>query len=136
MKWRRQASHLGRLTLWHNGRRATLLGSFILWHNGRRATQLGRFILWHNGHRASQLGRFILWHIGRRSRQLGRLTLWHQRPPKRLNDERFGRFSKHRSIVDPQQTLEICTLYQDSAKVQKMNALRRQNSRPQQTFER
>ena len=25
MKWRRQASHLGRFTLWHNGRRATQL---------------------------------------------------------------------------------------------------------------
>ena len=28
---------------------------------------------------------------------------------KLLKDERFGRFSKHRSIVDLQQTLEICT---------------------------
>ena len=32
-----------------------------------------------------------------------------------LKDERFERFSKHRSIVDLQQTLEICTLYEDSA---------------------
>ena len=38
-----------------------------------------------------------------------------QRPPKLLKDERFERFSKHRSIVDLQQTLEICTLYEDSA---------------------
>ena len=35
MKWRRRASHLGRFTLWHNGRRATQLGRFTLWHNGR-----------------------------------------------------------------------------------------------------
>ena len=38
-----------------------------------------------------------------------------RRSPKRLNDERFGRFSKHRSIVDPQQTLEICAFYEDSS---------------------
>ena len=57
-----------------------------------------------------------------------------QRPPKHLKDESFGRFSKHRSIVDLQQTLEICTPYEDSANFQKMNAL--QNSRPQQTCER
>ena len=37
IKWRRRASHLGRLTLWHNGRRATQLGKLNLWHNGRRA---------------------------------------------------------------------------------------------------
>ena len=37
IKWRRRASHLGRFTLWHNGRRATQLGKFNLWHNGRRA---------------------------------------------------------------------------------------------------
>ena len=43
----RQASHLGRFTLWHNGRPAR----FNLWRNGRRATQLGRFTLWHNGRR-------------------------------------------------------------------------------------
>ena len=59
-----------------------------------------------------------------------------QRLPKLLIDERFERFSKHRSIVDLQQTLEICTLYEDSANFFKMNALRRQNSRPKQTFER
>ena len=34
---------------------------------------------------------------------------------KRLKDECFGRFSKHRSRVALQQTLEICTLYDDSA---------------------
>ena len=32
-----------------------------------------------------------------------------------MKDERFERFIKHRSIVDLQQTLEICTLYEDSA---------------------
>ena len=34
---------------------------------------------------------------------------------KLLKDERFGRFSKHRSIVDLKQSLEICTFYEDSA---------------------
>ena len=28
--------HLGRFTLWHNGRRATQLCRFTLWHKGRR----------------------------------------------------------------------------------------------------
>ena len=41
MKWRLQASRLGRFTLWNNGRRATQLGRFTLWHNGRRAKQPG-----------------------------------------------------------------------------------------------
>ena len=54
MKWRRRASHLGRFTLWHNGRRATQLGRFTLWHNSRRATQFSRFTLWRNGRRAKQ----------------------------------------------------------------------------------
>ena len=49
--------------------------------------------------RASHLGRFTLWRNGRRN----------------LKDERFERFSKNRPIVDLQQTLEICTLYEDSA---------------------
>ena len=40
-KWRRRASHLGRLTLWHNGRRVHNLGRFTLWHNGRRPKQPG-----------------------------------------------------------------------------------------------
>ena len=70
MKWRRRASHLGRFTLWNNGRRATQLGRFTLWHYGRLATQLSRFTLWHNGRRASQLaGKFTLWHNGRRAKQ-------------------------------------------------------------------
>ena len=43
-------------------------------------------------------------------------------PPKLLKDESFGRFSKHRSIVDLQQTLEVCTLYEDSADFLKMTA--------------
>ena len=41
MKWRLQASHLGRITLWNNGRRATQLGRFTLWYNERRAKQPG-----------------------------------------------------------------------------------------------
>ena len=36
IKWRRQASHLGIFTSWHNGCRATHFGRFTLWHNGRR----------------------------------------------------------------------------------------------------
>ena len=37
MKWCRRASHLGRFTLWNNGRRrASHLGRFTLWNNGRR----------------------------------------------------------------------------------------------------
>ena len=56
MKWRRRASHLGRFTLWNNGRRATQLGRFTSWHYGRLATQLSRFALWHNGRRAKQPG--------------------------------------------------------------------------------
>ena len=73
----------------------------------------------------------------RRATQLGRFTLSvAQWLLKLLKNERFGRFSKHRSIVDLQQTLEICTLYKDPAKFLNMSASRRQNSRPQQTFER
>ena len=48
MKWRRRASHLGRFTLWHNGRRAPKVGRFTFRHNFRRATQLGRFTLKYN----------------------------------------------------------------------------------------
>ena len=39
MKCCRRASHLGRFTLWNNGRRATQLGRFTLWHYGRLATK-------------------------------------------------------------------------------------------------
>ena len=56
MKWCRRASHLGRFTLWNNGRRATQVGRFTLWHNGRLATLLSRFTWWHNGRRAEQPG--------------------------------------------------------------------------------
>ena len=57
MKWRRQASHFGRFTLWNNGRLAAQLSRFTLWHNGRRASQLpGKFTSWHNGRRAKQTG--------------------------------------------------------------------------------
>ena len=41
--------------------------------------------------------------------------------------KRFGRFSKHRSIVDFQQTLEMC-IYENVANFYKMNALRRQQT--------
>ena len=72
MKWCRRASHLGRFTLWNNGRRATQLGRFTLWHYDRPATQLSRFTLWHNRLWPSQLaGKFTLWHNGRRAKQPG-----------------------------------------------------------------
>ena len=80
MNWRcRGASHLGRFTLWNNGRRrASHLGRFTLWNNGLRATQLGRFTLWHYGRLATQLSRFTLWHNRRWASQLaGKFTLWH-----------------------------------------------------------
>ena len=98
MNWCRRASHLCRFTLWNNGRRATQLGRFTLWNYGRLATQLSRFTLWHNRSWASQpAGKFTLWYNGRRAKQ-----------PKFMHapGERFGRFIKHRSIVDLQQTLK------------------------------
>ena len=72
----RRALHLGRFTLWNNGRRASQLGRFAgrftLWHYGRLATQLSRFTLWYNRRWASQLaGKFTLWHNGRRAKQPG-----------------------------------------------------------------
>ena len=106
---------------------ATQLGRFILWHNGRRATQLGKFTLWHNGLRAKQPG---LMHAPgpTRSRTHFQTVMNHAEKyealiqskillrvfyfSKLLKDERFGRF---RSVVDLQQTLEICTVYEDSA---------------------
>ena len=130
MKRRRRVSHLGRLTLWNNGRRATQLGRFTLWHYGRLATQLSRFTLWHNGRRTSQLaGKFTLRHNGRWAKQpdlmhapgvtriiskekyeglviQSKISLRVWTFSKRLKDERFGRFIKHRSIVDLQQTLK------------------------------
>ena len=52
MKWCCRASHLGRFTLWNNGRLATQLRRFTLWHNRRWASQMqlaGKFTLWlHN----------------------------------------------------------------------------------------
>ena len=85
MKGCRLASHLGRFTLWNNGRRrASHLGRFTLWNNGRRATQLGRFTLWHYCRLATQLSRFTLWHNTRWASQLaGKFTLWqNERRPK------------------------------------------------------
>ena len=75
--------------------------SQVMMKRRRRASHLGRNTLWHKGRRATQLGRFTLWHNGRRNL---------------LKDERFERFCKHRSIVHLQQTLEICTLYEDRIK--------------------
>ena len=99
------------------------------------STQLGGFTLWHNRHRATQLCKFTLWHNGRRvkSTRFDACTRCRTHFPKTVTnhaekyegsiqskillrlfdfsklfkDERFGRVSKHRSIVDLQQTLEI-----------------------------
>ena len=64
----------------------------------RRASHHGRFTLWHNGNLRS--GDFFF--------LAGEFDF-----SKLFKDERFGRFSKHRSIVDLQQTLEItfCLLF-------------------------
>ena len=74
IKWRRRASHLGRFTLWHNGRRATQLGKFTLWHNGH-LTNPG---LMH----ASGVADILQSKIN----------------SKLLKNEGFGRFSNHRSM--------------------------------------
>ena len=99
-KWRRRASHLGRFTLWNNGRRATQLGRFTLWYNGPRATQVGRFTLWHYGRRATQLSRFTWLHNRRRAPQLGKFTSWHngRRPkqPSLMHAPRVARISKEK----------------------------------------
>ena len=71
--------------------------SQVMMKRRRRASRVGRFTLWHNGRRATQFDSVDL--------------LCGTTAPKLLKDERFERFSKHRSIVDIQQTLEICTLY-------------------------
>ena len=77
MKWCRRASHLGRFTLWNNGRcRASHFRRFTLWNNRCQATQLGRFTLWHYGRLATKLSRFNLWHKRRWASQLsGKFTL-------------------------------------------------------------
>ena len=41
IKWRRRASHLGRLTLWHNGRRATQLAVALFVTQRKQAPQSG-----------------------------------------------------------------------------------------------
>ena len=80
MKWCRRALHLGRFTLWNNGRRATQLGRFTSWHYGRIATQLSRFALWHNGRRAKQPG---LMHAPGVARILQR-KIWRHNPKQIL----------------------------------------------------
>ena len=99
--------------------RASHLGRFTLWHNGCRATQLGRFTLWHNGRRTKPglmhaPGADIFQRQWRTMLKIWKLIIKVKFNSKLLKDGGFGRFSKHRS----------------------MNALRRQNIRPQQTFER
>ena len=99
---------------------STQLGGFTLWHNRRRATQLCKFTLWHNGRRVKStrfdactrcrtyFPKTVTNHAEKyegsiQSKILLRLFDF----SKLFKDERFGRVSKHRSIVDLQQTLEI-----------------------------
>ena len=116
MKRRRWATQLGRFTLWHYGRLATQLSRFTLWHNGRRASQLaGKFTLRHNGRWAKQPDLMHAPGVARIfKRKIWRLQVQSKislRPvwtfSKLLKDESFGRFIKHRSIVDLQQTLKF-----------------------------
>ena len=106
MKWRCQTSHLGRFTLWHKGRRATQLGKFTLRDNGRRAKQPALMHAPGVAHifqiKDSDEPCCKIWRLDPRW-ILVRVFYFR----KLLKDERFGRFSKHRSIVDLQQTLEI-----------------------------
>ena len=138
IKWRRQASHLGRFTMWPNGCRATQLGRFTLWHNGRWATQLGKFTLWPgNSSRATQLSRYTLWQKGSRTKpglmnvpgdaHIFQRQWWTMLKnmkaqskvkfnSKLLKDERFGRFSKHRSMYALRRFSKLFkrwTLYED-----------------------
>ena len=138
IKWRRRASHPGRFTLSHNGCRATQLVTFTLWHNGRRATQLGKFTLWSDiGCRATQLSRFTLWPKGSRTKpglmhapeiahifqRQWRTMLKNMKAKskvkfnsKLMKGERFGRFSKHRSIYGLRRFSKLFkrwTLYDD-----------------------
>ena len=99
---------------------STQLSGFTLWHNRRRATQLCKFTLWHNGRRVKStrfdactrcrtyFPKTVTNHAEKyegsiQSKILLRLFDF----SKLFKDERFGRVSKHRSIVDLQQTLEI-----------------------------
>ena len=93
------------------------------------ATQLSRFTLWHNGRRASQLARKFtlrhttdaelnnpIWCMYQESHAFSKekyegviqskisLRVWTF--SELLKDERFGRFIKHRSIVELQQALK------------------------------
>ena len=96
MKWRCQTSHLGRFTLWDNGRRAKQPGLmhapgvahiFQIKDSDEPCCKIWRLD-----------PRWIL------------VRVFYFR--KLLKDERFGRFSKHRSIVDLKKTLEISALYE------------------------
>ena len=111
MKWRCQTSHLGRFTLWHKGRRATQLGKFTLWNNGRRAKQPALMHAPGVAHifqiKDSDEPCCKIWRLDPRW-ILVRVFYFR----KLLKDERFGRFSKHRSIVDLKKTLEISALYE------------------------
>ena len=119
----RRATQLGRFNLWHYGRLAahprrprmlaTQLSRFTLWHNGRRASQLvGKFTLRHNGCWAKQpdLMHAPYSHAFSNEKYEGliqsKISLRVWTFSKLLKDERFGRFIKHRSIVDLQQTLK------------------------------
>ena len=76
------------------------------WSNGAAKPHISVLTLWHNGCQATQLGRFTLWHNGRRTKP--GLML--------LKDERFERFSKHRSMYALRRFNKLFkrwTLYED-----------------------
>ena len=114
IKWRRRTSPLGRFTLWHNDRRATQLGKFTLWYNGRR-TKPG---LMHAPGIADIFQR--QWRTMLKNKKPLSKVKFNR---KLLKDERFERFSKHRSMYAFRSPWAP-------------DALRRQNIRPQQNFER
>ena len=127
IKWRCRTSHsLGRFTSWHNGCRGTQLaelGKFTLWpDNGCRATQLSRFTLWHKGSRTKPglMHAPGITHIFQREwrTMLKNMKAWStvRFNSKLLKDERFGRFSKHRSMYALRRFSKLFkrwTLYED-----------------------
>ena len=148
IKWRCRASHLGRFTLWHKGRRATQIGRFSLWHNGhnsRRATVLGRFSLWYSGRRTTELCRFTLWHNGRRATELGKFTLWlngrRAKQPGLMQAPGVAHIFQRqwRTMLNPKENFTERVLLTDcsrpSAIFWRMNAFALEDSRSMQSFE-
>ena len=132
MKWRRRASHLGRFTLWNNGRQATKVDRFNLL-SGTTSAELHNSVNLLCGITAAEPNNPV-WYIQQESHTFFKDSdepcwkMWVEGliqskiNDKLLKDERFGRFSKHRTIGDLQQTIAMCTLYKDWANVWKMSA--------------